>query len=67
MSRREYAADLSDKDWLLVGPLIPAAKPGGRPREQDMREILNGHLLSSSRWLCLAFAAARIPWLANTL
>ncbi|MBD3183480.1 transposase [Candidatus Poribacteria bacterium] len=23
-------------------PLIPAAKAGGRPREVDMREILNG-------------------------
>jgi putative transposase len=41
MSRREYATDLSDEEWLLLGPLIPAARPGGRPRDQDMREILN--------------------------
>ncbi len=23
------------------GPLIPPPKPGGRPREQEMQEILN--------------------------
>ena len=44
MQRPPYATDLSDQQWELLEPLIPPAKPGGRPREQDMREILNGIL-----------------------
>jgi putative transposase len=41
MSHREYATDLTDAEWEQLEPLIPAAKPGGRPRKYDMREILN--------------------------
>lgn len=26
----------------MIAPLLPAAKPGGRPREVDLREVLNG-------------------------
>ena len=35
---------MSDAQWKIIGPLIPAAKPGGRPREAKMREIVNGIL-----------------------
>ena len=41
MSRKTYPSDLSEPEWLLLLPLIPAAKSGGRPREVDIREILN--------------------------
>jgi hypothetical protein len=41
MNRREYATDLTDAEWERLAPLIPAAKPGGRPRKYDMREGLN--------------------------
>src|ERR1051326_3762550 len=37
-----YPSDLSDQEWTLLAPLIPAAKPGGRPRSVEMRHILNG-------------------------
>ena len=37
-----YPSDLTDQEWTLLGPLIPAAKPGGRPRSVEMRHILNG-------------------------
>ena len=40
--RRPYTTDLSDGEWAILAPLIPPAKPGGRPRSADMREILNG-------------------------
>lgn len=40
--RKPYSSDLSDAQWQILEPLIPPAKPGGRPREVDMREILNG-------------------------
>lgn len=40
-SRLPYPSDLTDKQWMLIAPLIPAPKPGGRNREVDVREILN--------------------------
>lgn len=42
MPRLAYPSDLSDKEWLIFEPLIPAPKAGGRKREVDMREIVNG-------------------------
>src|SRR5262245_6469277 len=41
MNRRAYPTDLSDAEWRLLAPLLPPAKPGGRPRTTDMREVLN--------------------------
>ncbi len=40
MSRKRYPSDLSETEWLLLLPLPPAAKPGGRPRSVELREIL---------------------------
>jgi len=42
MRRTAYPSDLTDPQWEVISPLIPPAKPGGRPRKVDMREILNG-------------------------
>lgn len=42
MSRTAYLSDLTDAQWRRIKPLIPPAKPGGRPRTVNMREILNG-------------------------
>jgi len=44
MARTPYSSDLTDGQWLLIEPLIPPAKPGGRPRKVDMREVVNGIL-----------------------
>jgi putative transposase len=33
---------LSDEQYRLLEPLIPPAKPGGRPRTTDMRRLLDG-------------------------
>ena len=41
MERRAYTTDLSDAEWLVLAPLVPRAKPGGRPRSTDMREVMN--------------------------
>jgi len=41
MSRCAYDSDLSDVEWQKISPLIPKAKPGGRPRTQEPREIAN--------------------------
>jgi putative transposase len=42
MSKRIYPSDLTDEQWQLIEPHIPPPKPGGRPREVDMRRIING-------------------------
>jgi putative transposase len=41
--RKTYPSDLTDAQWLILEPLIPAPRynRGGRPRELDMREVLN--------------------------
>jgi putative transposase len=40
-TRKAYATDLTDGQWAIVEPLIPAAKTGGRKRAVNMREVLN--------------------------
>ena len=41
--RKSYPSDLTDEQWAILAPLIPPsrAQHGGRPREVDMREVLN--------------------------
>jgi len=39
--RKPYKTDLTDAQWTIISPLIPLAKPGGRPRAVDLREVLN--------------------------
>ncbi len=41
MTRKPYPSDVTDEQWALLGPLIPPALPGGRPREVDIREVVN--------------------------
>ena len=36
-----YPSDLTDAEWSELAPLVPPAKPGGRPRETDMRAALD--------------------------
>jgi len=44
MDREAYPSDLTDEQWALLAPLLPDAKPGGRPRSVDLREVVNGLL-----------------------
>lgn len=44
MRRKNYPTDLTDEQWEMVRPLLPKAKPGGRPRSVDLREVLDGVL-----------------------
>ncbi len=32
-----FHADLNDAQWTIVAPLLPAARPGGRPRTTCVR------------------------------
>jgi putative transposase len=36
-----YPTDLTDEQWAVVEPLLPAAKRGGRPRTVDLRLVLD--------------------------
>jgi putative transposase len=40
-ARKAYSTDLTDAQWAILEPLVPRSKSGGRPREVDMREVLN--------------------------
>jgi putative transposase len=53
---QRYPTDLTETEWMVLTPLIPAAKPGGRPRTTDMREVVNAIfyiLRSGCQWRML--------------
>ena len=39
-----FPSDMTDSEWRVLGPLIPDATPGGRPRTTDMRSAMNAIL-----------------------
>jgi putative transposase len=40
--RKSYPSDLTDEQWLLLEPLLPTPPEKlGRPREVDLREVIN--------------------------
>lgn len=41
MNRTAYPSDLSEAQWARLAPLIPPAKPGGRKRTVNIREVVN--------------------------
>lgn len=43
-NRKPYPSDLTDAQWNLFEIVVPEAKPGGRPRAANMREIINAML-----------------------
>jgi transposase len=38
---RGYPSDLRDAERARLEPMIPPARPGGRPRKTDMRAAMN--------------------------
>ena len=56
---------LSDEQYAFLAPLIPPAKPGGRPRTTDMRRTLDGlfYLVRTGcQWRHLPPPPAFPPW-----
>ena len=37
-----YPSDLTDSEWTQIAPLIPRPRSGGRRREVDERDLVNG-------------------------
>ena len=62
-ARRRYPTDLTDAEWQLLAPLIPAPRPGGRPAIHDRRELVNAMaywLRAGCAWRLLAHDLP--PW-----
>jgi putative transposase len=56
---------LSDEQYALLAPMIPPARPGGRPRTTDMRRMLDGlfYLVRTGcQWRHLPPPPAFPPW-----
>lgn len=43
-----YASDLTDAEWSIIEPLMPAPRRLGRPRKTDLREVVNALLYIAS-------------------
>ena len=41
MARKPYPTDLTNAQWSRIAPLIPPARPGGRRRTVNVREVIN--------------------------
>jgi putative transposase len=56
MNTQTYPTDLTDRQWDCIIDLIPTAKPGGRPRSLEMRQVINAILyivVSGAQWRML--------------
>jgi putative transposase len=56
MASRRYPSDLTDAEWDLLEPLLPAPKKRGRPRLRGPRDILDAVfyvLKSGCQWRML--------------
>lgn len=40
-TRKRYPTDLTDDEWEILKPMVPKAKPGGRPEKYPKREIMD--------------------------
>jgi len=66
-SRRSYPSDLSDAEWALLEPLIPAPKPGGRPAKVPRRKTGPPSTTTSASGRRKAFGRRPSrPWPART-
>jgi putative transposase len=41
MRTQHYPSDVTDEQWPLIEPHLPAARPGGRPRKTDLRDVVD--------------------------
>jgi transposase len=60
---QRYPSDLTDQEWAILEPLIPPAKPGGRPRTVDIRCVINAILYvlrTGCQWRALPHDF--LPW-----
>jgi len=56
--RRRDPTELTESQWAILVPLVPVAKPGGRPRRVDIQAIVNAildHLRNGGAWRSLPY------------
>jgi transposase len=56
-----YASDLTDREWALVAPFLPARKRIGRPRTTELRDALDAMLYMASTGCQWAMIAKDFP------
>ncbi|MCL5269128.1 MAG: transposase [bacterium] len=44
MPRTPYPSDLTDEQWTVLEPLLPPPHVNCRPRQADLREVMNAIL-----------------------
>jgi len=44
MARKRYPTDMTDAEWEVLQPLLPPPSKRGRPRQVDLREVLDALL-----------------------
>jgi putative transposase len=42
MTQKLYKTDLTNEEWKIIEPFIPQPKQGGRPREVNIRLVVDG-------------------------
>jgi putative transposase len=56
MYNQIYPTDLTDRQLQCIMPLLPSARPGGRPRSVDMAQVINAILsilVTGAQWRML--------------
>jgi len=44
MRTHKYPSDVSDEQWSMIEPHLAGARPGGRPRKVDLRDVVDAIL-----------------------
>lgn len=60
-SKLRYPSDLTDEEWDHAAPLIAPAKRGGRKRQVNEREVLNGIMYVLSAGCQWAYLPKDLP------
>ena len=55
--KERYPSDMTDIEWTIIAPLIPAQRPGGRHRETDMRKVIECRALHTAHGMSVATIA----------
>lgn len=42
-------SDTTDREWALIAPLLPGARPGGRPRTTCLRRVVDAIVYRGTR------------------
>jgi transposase len=42
MTRKAYPSDVTNAEWHIIEQLLAIAQATGRPKQVDLREIING-------------------------